>query len=143
MLHAVLTFHSDTDNTRAFTEMIRLSKSWRIFDKHASFRFYDEYHMMVLAYDNNDGFALEAVTLRNLKCNNIGFDVENPFLVDDFYIKKWLNCELDRDSAERFKEVLRDMNIKYEPSECFNKVYFKVYCDDLERYILNDYLVRY
>lgn len=45
--------------------------------------------------------------------------------------KKWVNTELQREIAGRFKEYLRDMHIKYEASECGDLIHFECYmCED-------------
>ena len=33
-------------------------------------------------------------------------------------MSKWVNCELPKETAGRFKEYCRDMHIRYEASEC-------------------------
>lgn len=42
---------------------------------------------------------------------------------------KWVNCELPRETAGRFKEYCRDNHIKFESSECFNLIHFECYMD--------------
>ena len=52
--------------------------------------------------------------------------VKHPQLIND--VKRWYSCELDKDDARRFKSMLKNMHIQYEPSECFEKIHFEVYC---------------
>lgn len=42
----------------------------------------------------------------------------------------WVNIELPKETAGRFKEYCRDMHITYETSECFNLIHFE--CDMTE-----------
>jgi hypothetical protein len=40
-------------------------------------------------------------------------------------VMKWVNCELPKETAGRFKEYCRDMHIKFEASECGNLIHFE------------------
>ena len=46
--------------------------------------------------------------------------------------RKWVSCELPRETAESFKVFLRKANLRYEPSECGNLIHFEVYADPAE-----------
>ena len=54
--------------------------------------------------------------------------------------KRWLNTELAKDEARRFKEFLRDSHIKYETSEAGNLIHFECLMDNLEKTRANDFL---
>ena len=40
-------------------------------------------------------------------------------------MKNWVNTELPKETAGRFKEYCRDMGVKYEASECGNLIHFE------------------
>ena len=40
---------------------------------------------------------------------------------------RWVNCELPKETADKFKEYCRDMHIKFETSECDNLIHFQCY----------------
>lgn len=46
--------------------------------------------------------------------------------------RHWLNVDLGTETAERFKDFLRQNGIKYEPSACFTLVHFEVYVNNAE-----------
>lgn len=46
--------------------------------------------------------------------------------------KKWVNTDIPKDLAGRFKEFLRDFHIKYETSENGDDIHFEVYADEKE-----------
>ena len=148
MLHAIYTFNTETGYYNAFLKMVRLSTVPYI-KNHVQYRFFDEYRIGVISYeDNSDGIAAEYFIYKQLNefadfDKKYRFDAEYPFLEDDFDDNRYFSVELDKNSAKRFKEVLRDYRIKYESSECFNLIHFEVWCNDLQRYLLDDYLRRY
>ena len=46
--------------------------------------------------------------------------------------KKWVNTELPKETAGRFKEYCRDMHIKFESSECYNLIHFECFMNEEE-----------
>lgn len=149
MLHAIYTFDSEAGYYNAFLKMIRFGMSIPYIKNHVQYRFFDEYRIGVISYENNsDGISAESFINKQLNefadfDKKYRFDAEYPFLEDDFDMDRNFSVELDRNAADKFKEVLRDYHIKYEPSECFNLIHFSVKCNDLQRYLLDDYLRRY
>lgn len=55
-------------------------------------------------------------------------------------MSRWVNTELPKETAGRFKEYCRDMHIKYETSECFNLIHFECYMNDEEIAKANDFI---
>lgn len=48
--------------------------------------------------------------------------------------RKWWNCEVDKDAAEKYKRYFREHGIYFEPSECYNLIHieFKISDDELK-----------
>ncbi len=53
---------------------------------------------------------------------------------------RWVNTELPRETAGRFKEFLRDMHIRFEASEAGNLIHFECLMYDLEIVAANEFL---
>lgn len=54
--------------------------------------------------------------------------------------RKWLNVELDEETADRFADFLGQREIKYEPSGCYDLVHFEVYVNDAEKQMCDEWL---
>lgn len=55
-------------------------------------------------------------------------------------MKKWYNCELNREEYEKFRVFLKENGIKYEPSGCGNLVHVEMYMDQYEYEITENFL---
>lgn len=55
--------------------------------------------------------------------------------------RRWLNVELPKATAGKFKEFCRDMHIKYEASEADNMIHFEVFVGEMEIVAANDFLM--
>lgn len=47
-------------------------------------------------------------------------------------ILKNVSCEIPKETAGKLKSYLRDMHIKFEPSECGNLIHFEVWATLVE-----------
>ena len=54
--------------------------------------------------------------------------------------RKWLNVELSQADANELKNFLNDYDIKFESSECYDKIHFEVFVDEYEKEAINDFL---
>ena len=54
--------------------------------------------------------------------------------------RRWMNVELEKETAERFGDFLKVNGYKYESSGCFNLVHFEVYVNDEEVKACNEWL---
>ena len=54
--------------------------------------------------------------------------------------RKWLNVELTVGNTMTFTEFLRNNNIKYETSECYNLIHIEVYVNENERNMCDVFL---
>lgn len=45
---------------------------------------------------------------------------------------KWVNTELPKTMADKFKGYLREHNITYEASECFNLIHFECFMNETQ-----------
>lgn len=54
--------------------------------------------------------------------------------------RKWVNTELPKETAGRFKECLRDYHMNFETSEVGNMIHFEVLASEKEMEILNQFL---
>ena len=50
------------------------------------------------------------------------------------------NLEIDKTNAEYLKDYLQANNIKFEPSQCYNNVYFSITCTEAEADEINNYI---
>lgn len=57
--------------------------------------------------------------------------------------RTWLSAEMDKDLAEKFKGYLRELGLKYEPSEVGNLVHFEVHVTHEEAKVANEWIDRY
>ena len=55
-------------------------------------------------------------------------------------MKKYYHVELNQQEAELFKVFLKENNIYFEPSNCYNLVHFAVKCNLEEVKKVNDFL---
>lgn len=55
-------------------------------------------------------------------------------------MKKWLNVELTVGNTVAFTEFLRNNNIKYETSGCYNLIHIEVYVNENERDMCDTFL---
>lgn len=55
-------------------------------------------------------------------------------------MKKWYSVELNHDEAENLKVFLKENQIYFEPSSCFNLIHFEIKMDEAEVKMVNDYL---
>ncbi|SDN31326.1 hypothetical protein SAMN04490370_11656 [Eubacterium ruminantium] len=65
---------------------------------------------------------------------------ENGFTKEGKHMKRWVNVELAKETAGRFKEYCRDYHIKFETSDCFNLIHFECLMDDMEIAKANDFI---
>lgn len=54
--------------------------------------------------------------------------------------RKWLNVELSQADANELKDFLNDNDIKFESSECYDKIHFEVLVNEYEKEAVNDFL---
>lgn len=54
--------------------------------------------------------------------------------------KKYYNVELTTDKAEALKVFLKQNNIYYEPSQCYNLIHFEIKLNEVELDKVNKYL---
>ena len=45
---------------------------------------------------------------------------------------KWVNTELPKEMADKFKAYCKKNNIIYEASECFNLIHFECFMDETQ-----------
>lgn len=50
------------------------------------------------------------------------------------------NIEIDKVNAEYLKEYLHINNISFEPSQCYNNIYFSITCTEAEADKINNYI---
>lgn len=50
------------------------------------------------------------------------------------------NLEIDKINAKYLKEYLHLKNINFEPSQCYNNIYFSITCTEVEAEKINNYL---
>lgn len=54
--------------------------------------------------------------------------------------RRWMNVELDRETAPKFAGFLVMQGYKFESSGCYNLVHFEIYVNDVERDICDEWL---
>ena len=54
--------------------------------------------------------------------------------------KKVYSLEIDKNNAEYLKEYLQLKNISFEPSQCYNNIYFSITCTEAEAEAINNYI---
>lgn len=54
--------------------------------------------------------------------------------------KKYYSVELTQDKSDLLKVYLKENNIYYEPSQCYNLIHFEVKCNKEELEKINQYL---
>lgn len=54
--------------------------------------------------------------------------------------KIWQYVELTHDEARGFRAFLKEMDIKFETSECFNNILFSIFGDETELDFCEQYL---
>lgn len=57
-------------------------------------------------------------------------------------MRTWKNVELEKSEYEKFRTYLKEKNICYEPSACFNLVHVELFVDDKETEMLQQFLDR-
>lgn len=50
------------------------------------------------------------------------------------------SLEIDTTNAEYLKEYLQLNNINFEPSQCYNNIYFSITCTEAEADKINNYI---
>lgn len=55
-------------------------------------------------------------------------------------MKKFYNVELDKNNAEKLKVFLKENEIYFEPSSCYNLVHFEIKMDKAEAEKVNGFL---
>lgn len=50
------------------------------------------------------------------------------------------NIEIDKVNAEYLKEYLQLKSISFEPSQCYNNIYFSINCTEAEADKINNYI---
>ena len=50
------------------------------------------------------------------------------------------NIEIDKINAEYLKEYLQLKSISFEPSQCYNNIYFSITCTEAEAEAINNYI---
>ena len=50
------------------------------------------------------------------------------------------NIEIDPVNTEYLKEYLQLNNISFEPSQCYNNIYFSITCTETEAEAINNYI---
>lgn len=55
-------------------------------------------------------------------------------------MKKWYSVELNHEQAENLKAFLKENQIYFEPSACYNLIHFEIKMDGAEAKMVNDYL---
>lgn len=56
------------------------------------------------------------------------------------YKKRWLNVELQRETAKRFRGFLRDIHVRFETSKADNLIHFEVLVTNAEAREVNKFL---
>lgn len=54
--------------------------------------------------------------------------------------KKVYSLEIDKVNAEYLKEYLQLKSISFEPSQCYNNIYFSITCTEAEAEAINNYI---
>lgn len=55
-------------------------------------------------------------------------------------MKAFYNVELNHEAADKLKVFLKDNNIYFEPSQCYNLVHFEIKADENEAQTINNFL---
>ena len=55
-------------------------------------------------------------------------------------MKKYSSVELNKNDAEKLKVFLRENEIYFEPSSCYNLIHFEIKVDDKEFEMVNAFL---
>lgn len=55
-------------------------------------------------------------------------------------MKAFYNVELNHEKADQLKAFLKDNNIYFEPSQCYNLVHFEIKADENEVQKVNNFL---
>ena len=55
-------------------------------------------------------------------------------------MRKWVSVELEKKEAEDFKIALKKLDIRYQPSACYNLIHFEIYANNEEIKTLNSIL---
>lgn len=54
--------------------------------------------------------------------------------------KVWYSIDMTKEKAEKFKLYLRDHDIQFEPSECYNLIHFECFMTEKELDLANEWL---
>lgn len=57
-------------------------------------------------------------------------------------MRHWVNAEIEKETADAFKQYLRSHNIKYEASEADNLIHFECFMNESEIIAANEFLGR-
>lgn len=55
-------------------------------------------------------------------------------------MRKWLNTEVTKEEAEMLKDFLKDNEIEYEASECYDMVHFEINVNEYEKEAINEFI---